>query len=307
MNLLRHRIAWLRPKLPYLNIGLALVAYGANRFVFQVFCQPVPWAAWVLALSAGAFLVWPWLRQRAVWVQYLALFGQGVLLLVCGYCVWFFGWRTYLAACFFSFWWLFAPLLVWVPVFFGGQIVWRARRVQLPRASVAFGAGALLPLLAVGWAEYQFRQVEAAVTMLPPAQRQDIEALVRVVPRSFIAERLAGTQFKYHNYFCVYDGTRPALHDPLVNVCLWLRGGADSMVGPQLPKFEVNPLYLKGSFLGNSGGESIHSGSYENVLHEQQADVNRQATLYHRLFPAMPLNTGCACAASGGVIAVSAD
>lgn len=308
MNLLRRFTAWLRPKLPYLNIGLVLIAYAANHFVFQVFCRPVPWAAWVLALSTGAFLAWPWLRRIAAWAQYLALFWQGVLLLVCGYCIWFFGWPTYLGSLFiglFFFWLLLTPFLVWLPVFFAGQAVWRVRNAQLPGAFIVFGTGMLLPLLAVGWAERQFRQVEAAVATLPPAQRQDINALVRVVPRSFIAERLAGTQFKYHNYFCAYDGTRPALHDPLVNVCLWLRGGSDIMMWEPLPTFSVNPLYL--SHPAVEGRKMLVSQGYPEAWAYGQAQLNQQATLYHRLFPNRPLNAGCACTSIYSTIIVQAE
>ena len=53
-----------------------------------------------------------------------------------------------------------------------------------------------------------------------------MKALARVVPRTYIAERLAGALFKYHNYpELVFDGWRPPLHDPLVNISLWRRKG----------------------------------------------------------------------------------
>jgi len=77
-------------------------------------------------------------------------------------------------------------------------------------------------------------------------------------------ERLAGTLFKYHNYIETYDGWRPPLHDPWVNVSLWLRGGQQfEKAGVR----EVNPLLV--------------------------AD---QVGLYHRLFPHLPLKAACVCA-----------
>ena len=150
MRILRRFANWLRPKLPILNILLALAAYVANVFLVQVFCQPVRWAAIVLVACAGAFLAWPFLYRVGVGWRYVALFLQGGLLPVCVYCIWFFGLGTYVGSVIWAlllFWLVLMPLLVWVPVLFAAQLLRRARAARLSE-SLAFGLGVVAPLLA---------------------------------------------------------------------------------------------------------------------------------------------------------------
>jgi hypothetical protein len=260
MKLLRRAISWLRVKLRILNILLVLGIYIANQYFVQGFCQPVTWVWWVLLPSAGAFLVWPWLKQVPR-LQYLLLFLQGAFLLVCFYCALFAG--PYLLLPLF-FWFLVFPLLMWTPGVFGVQVVRRAWHSQRPGARWVFGVGMLPLLLAQGWAWQQYRQVADAVATLPPAQRHQAEPLLRVVPRTYMAERLAGQLFKYHaSSEMIFDGWRPPLHDPLVNVCLW----ANSATG------YTAPLTI--------------------------GDINLQASFYHKLFPLEPVKVACACAHIG--------
>lgn len=262
MNLKLPLLKWLRLHLPYVNIALAALAFLANTFVIQVFCQPVPWAALCLVSSLSAFLVWPWLDRLASGWRYLSLFLQGVFLVVCVYCAWFIGWGLLLVVLLVSF--LLLPALAWLPVFFAAQVLKRVFTSPLPGAKVAFGAGVLAMGVIQAVIEGQYRTIEAAIARLPMSARREPGALARVVPRSYTAERLAGTLFKYHNYIETYDGWRPPLHDPWVNVSLWLRGGQQfDKAGVR----EVNPLL-----------------------------VPDQVGLYHRLFPNLPLKAACVCA-----------
>ncbi len=278
--LLRRFVNWLRPKMPVLNILLVLGAYAGNEFLsMQLFCQPVRWAALVLLASVGAFLVWPWLPARPRLLRYLALLLQGALLPIGIYCIWFLGPGALVVGLVLGF--LLVPLLAWVPVVVAGQVVWRGLHSALPGSIVVFGLGVSGPLLAQGWAEWQFQQVEAAVAALPPSQRYELAALSRVLPRTYMAERLAGTLFKYHNYFDDFDGWRPPLHDPLVNVCLWLRAGQQyNKPGVR----QANPLLM--------GHQPIAPIWPANVLSEQVA-------LYKQLFPQEPVKADCACSHNG--------
>ena len=282
MNLLRRFTNWLQPKLSYLNVILVIGCYIGNQYFVQGFCQPVPWVWWVLVPSvwsflvgggsAGqrghyqlvpsvwSFLVWPWLRQVPR-LRYPLLFLQGAFLLVCLYCTVFAG-PYLLLTLFFGF--LGFPLLMWAPVVFGIQVVRRAWVSLLPAARWVFGAGMLPLLLAQVWAWGQYRQVEAAVATLPVAQRHQAEPLLRVVPRTYMPERLAGQLFKYHaSPEMIFDGWRPPLHDPLVNVC---------MVMGFVTQYAA-PLTI--------------------------GDINTQAAFYHQLFPNEPIKVDCACAHTG--------
>lgn len=256
MKLLRRFANWLRPKMPVLNVLLALAAYVANEYFIQGFCQPVPWVWWVLGPSVGAFLGWPWLKQVPR-LNYLLLFLQGLLLPVCLYCTLFAG--PYLVGALLVGFLVF-PLLMWTPVVFLVQVMRRGWASLLPKARWVFAAGTLPLLLAQGWAWGQYRQVLAAVAALPPAQRNQVGPLLRVVPRTYMAERLAGQLFKYHALpNMVEDGWRPPLHDPLVNVCLW----ANAATG------YTAPLTI--------------------------GDINTQAAFYQKLFPEEPIKVACAC------------
>ncbi|MBD2769646.1 hypothetical protein IC235_17285 [Hymenobacter sp. BT664] len=267
MKRLRRFLHWLRPLMPYFNIGLAIAAYGANEHCVQGFCQPVPWAAGVLLASTAAFLLWPWLKHVAG-LNYLLLFLMGVHFTVCLYCTYFIGPSQLLPVLLFFF--LLFPMLLWVPVLFGAQAARRAWTAELAGAKAVFALGVLALVPVQCWAEYQYREIEAAVARVPPAQRHRA-ALAAVVPRTYMAERLAGALFKYHNYpEFIFDGWRPPLHDPLVNVSLWARSGVD-----------VNPLQAPWQ---DSTGKEV-----ANRLEEQ-------ARFYHLLFPERPLKVDCACA-----------
>jgi hypothetical protein len=250
--------------MPYVNIGLAGAAWWANEYWAQVFCQPVPWASVALMSSVGAFLAWPWLSGCPGVVRYIALFLQGALVPICAYCILFMHPGALVLGVLFFF--ILLPALAWVPVIFARQALHRVWRSELPAARAVFALGMVPLLVAQGWAEQQYRAVEAAVAQLPPAQRRDPVALAKVVPRTYIAERLAGTLFKYHNYEDNNDGWRPPLHDPLVNISLWSRSGMD-WVRPGAR--EANPLLV--------------------------GPVEEQAIFYHQLFPNLPIKADCVC------------
>lgn len=260
MRLLRRLVGWLRPKMPVVNILLVIGCYLANQYFVQGFCQPVPWAAWVLAFSTGAFLAWPWLK-KVPGLNYVLAFLLGGHLLVCVYCTLFIG-PHLLIGVLFAF--LGYPLLLWVPVLFAVQATRWIRASPLPGIRWGFGAGIAALLLVQGWALLQYREVTAAVATLPPSQRNQPESLLSVVPRNYMAERLAGQLFKYHaSANMIDDGWRPPLHDPLVNVCLW----ANAATG------YTAPLTIGG--------------------------INTQAAFYQQLFPSKPIKVDCGCSAGG--------
>ncbi|WP_201979598.1 hypothetical protein [Hymenobacter rubidus] len=264
MTKFRRFLKWVRPLIPYVNIGLAGAAYWANEYWFQGFCQPVEWAAWVLVISIAAFLLWPF-AKCVPGLNYLMLFLMGVHFTVCVYCALFINPLQLLSILLMAF--LVFPLLLWVPVVFAVQALNRAVVSALPGARVVFGLGvfALLPVQL--WAEQQYRAIAAAVASLPANKRHQTSEWLRVVPRTYMAERLAGSLFKYHNYpEFVYDGWRPPLHDPLVNICLWSRNG------------DRPPLLID-----------------DDAWRTPQTSADHQAAFYHQLFPNLPIKADCTC------------
>lgn len=251
----------------YINIGLAAAAYWTNEYLVQGFCRPVEWAAWVVLISTAAFLLWPF-AQRVPVLNYVLLFLMGVHFTVCLYCALFIDLGQMLGALVLFF--LVFPLVAWVPVLFAAQILGSVAASALPGSSVVFMAGVLALIPVQLWAERQYRDIEAAVAGLPVSQRHQAAALLRVVPRNYIAERLAGGLFKYHNYpEFVLDGWRPPLHDPLVNISLWQRRGPNA-----------NPLLVE---------------RWHPEWHRMAGDINDQAIFYHQLFPELPIKADCTC------------
>jgi hypothetical protein len=231
----------------------------------------------VLGPTLAAFLAWPWLKPTPR-IHYLLLFLQGALLLACVYCAWFAGPGYLLMALASGF--LLVPLLLWTPIIFGVQLLRRAWGSALPGARWVFAAGMLPLLLAQGWAWQQYQQVAAAVQTLAPGQRQQAEPLLRVVPRTYLAERLAGQLVKYHaSPEMIYDGWRPPLHDPLVNVCMVI----DFLTQPH--QDATAPLII-------AEWKPQYGGYWET-------DINAQAAFYHRLFPDEPVKVDCACSHTG--------
>ena len=56
-------------------------------------------------------------------------------------------------------------------------------------------------------------------------QRKQLTAnnLTRRLPRTYGTERIVGMPFRYHTQVEAFDGWRPPLHDPQLDVCYWLR------------------------------------------------------------------------------------
>jgi hypothetical protein len=256
----------LRPWLPYLNILLAGGAYVANEYFVQGFCQPVTWAAWVLGLSTAAFLAWPWLTRAPRAVRAAAMLLQGLAFTVCLYCAWFLGLdgkANYLGSLLLSF--LLFPLLAWVPVLFGVQLWRRMWRTSLPYGRLWFAVGALALLPVQLWAEWQYRQLRAAISLVRIDPTQDYSgynaAMVRALPRSYVTERVLGMRFRYHTYpEFIFDGWRPPLHDPLLTVL------------------------MRGQYSRNDPFRALDA-----------LDNERRAALYRQVFPELPVKVACFC------------
>lgn len=259
-----------RRHLPVLNIGLAVLAWVANTYWIQAFCQPVAWASGALIAGTTAFLVWPWLARANAGVRYGALFLQGLFFTICLYCTWFMGTGYLLLGLLFC--WSGLPALAWLPVFFGVQVLRRVRGATVRGRWLAFGLGAFSLTPVLWWADVQYREMQTVLARMPLPERQDANALLRVLPRSYMVERVAGTAWRYHTEpEFIYDGWRPPLHDPLLVICLNLHG---------------------------RGGMNVSSSPL--TLADDVADNSKffypRANFYHRLFPANPIKPDCVCA-----------
>ena len=207
-----------RRYLPWLNIMLAVLAWITNTYWIQGFCQPVPWASAALIAGTTAFLVWPWLMNVNAGVRYGALFLQGLFFTTCLYCAWFMEEGYHLLGL--LFFWLILPALVWLPVFFGVQVLRRVNRAALTGKWLAFGLGVFSLSPVLWWADAQYREMQNVLGSMPLRERKTIANLVRALPRTYMLERVAGATWRYHTSAeFILDGWRPPLHDPLLVIC----------------------------------------------------------------------------------------
>ncbi len=269
-----------RRYLPWLNIMLAVLAWITNTYWIQGFCQPVPWASAALIAGTTAFLVWPWLMNVNAGLRYGALFLQGLFFTTCLYCAWFMEEGYHLLGL--LFFWLILPALVWLPVFFGMQVLRRVNRAALTGKWLAFGLGVFSLSPVLWWADAQYREMQNVLGSMPLRERKTIANLVRVLPRTYMLERVAGATWRYHTSAeFILDGWRPPLHDPLLVICQELHWHDDFYKRDQEYRY---PLALN---------DRIKEGN-NYVWHEDF--VYHRTQLYHQLFPANPIKPDCVCA-----------
>lgn len=201
-------------------VGLGLVG---NFYLFQAFCHPVSWAAAWLAVFVSVILLMPWLNKGAV-VRSVAALVCGSGIPVCIYCIVFLAtpfpmgsWIVYLFGIFIG----GIGLLVGLPLYILYHVHRYYRALSGRHLRVLFRTGCLIPVAVFVTCIPGFlladRQLRAA--SVKPFSHPDWQA----VPRDYYSERLTGAGFKYHTRLCFFfDGWRPPLHDPMLNMYLWL-------------------------------------------------------------------------------------
>jgi hypothetical protein len=207
---------WLVISSFYLGAGLFV-----NFFVLQVLCMPVWWAAVLFLFSSLAILFFPWLKRTPIFPLASMLLGLGVwVYLYIGifllldsdantFAAFLLHLAIYVAAIFF----FGAGLFAFLPIYFLFHIYKYYKSLHRPM----FYAGLCVPMfLLVPYLSLfndRYKEFDRAVS------KQQISTL----PKDYFTERFLAIGLKYHtalNY--MYDGWRPPLHDPLLNIGLWL-------------------------------------------------------------------------------------
>lgn len=233
------------------NAVSLLLAVGTN-YVYQAFCLPTVWAGIVFAIACISTVVLPHTRKlNEDWqtvVGFLAALSAGVWL----YCTLFLGEMHLLMLI--TLWIQPLTLLTWLPLFLFAQCFWQGLiKSPHPRRVLGFSVGATLCLVfcirAYSW--YGYHASALRVGMMT----NDFEG----IKRDYMSEKIIGIGFLYHLKFCIYDGWRPPLHEPLLVVGYWLHRDGDPLRGMPL---------------------------------------RRRIALYQSLFPETPLPYPCPCALS---------
>ncbi len=220
-SLVYSRSAWLsRPwRLTSFNIAALCCCIAANAY-FQVFCRPTPWATIVLAICFTSAALSSVLQRYDRWLPLLQ-FVNGVALLVFLYCMIFLEFLMVAGIVLII---LFGiGLLAYVPMIFVGQLLycglWRPARLGTRRY---FVVGITVGLIACAGAALSYEKALRDIEDFKASGYTELR-------RTFMTEKILGLGIRYHAELCLYDGWRPPLHEPLVNIGYWLHGKEDPL------------------------------------------------------------------------------
>ncbi len=246
-----------------MNLVLVSLAYWANG-EYQAFCNPVPWAKWVLAISIAPVLFQPVVQWKGIWSKRIVFFLHGVAFCCCVYCIFFIGLMHFVAflAVFFL---MPFGLLAYLPLFLFAQILFHIRHAE-DRISRRSFRSALVSCLVVSlgaafWFNHEFHAINDAWK----GQSEPTE-----IPENYMTERMLGMHFKYHLSYTIYDGWRPPLHDPALVVAVWLNA-------PFISELDISGL--------------MPAPPYRTTY-----DLNRRVAVYRSVFPDVPVRQACSCA-----------
>jgi hypothetical protein len=213
----------------YITLGYCAAGEFVNLFMLQAFCIPVWWAASLFVLFVMALVSLPFLKGIGLQISYVLL-GGGIP--ACIYCI------LFMADPYFGFHPWYIPLagyIIFIPLvlFFGGGLLsfipfyllwhvrqyWRGANVEARR------------LITIGWCVPCF----ILLMYLVPfginlryynrvwAQSHSFSEIARKLRPNHFTERFLGVGIRYHTKMeYINDGQRPPLHDPFLNIGLWL-------------------------------------------------------------------------------------
>ena len=215
-----------------LNGVLIAIAIFINS-IYQVFCNPTPWANVVIAICLINTILYPILEKTKL--APLISFISGVSLCLFIYCVIFIG-----------SWNFFGPfvlmigivgLTLYIPHFFVIQLI--LRNIIRPKVKILRYSFWASIVICIGIVIYIGQDYKKAVHSLEKCKTSNYQEL----DRNFMTEKMLGMHFIYHTSFCPYDGWRPPIHEPILVIGRWFNLCADPLHGMDLK--ERLELYKK--------------------------------------------------------------
>lgn len=202
-----------------ITLLFTILALVINYTQLQVFCVPVWWAALLFVLFVFTLIVFPYLESPIVKRLAALLLGAGVFINV--YCMIFLadpwsGYRAYmgyiLGILVFG-----LGLFAFLPFYYLYHIARYFRYAGL-RVRVSILLGLAIPV------------VVTAIYLLPFHERyQQFESACSsdraytLLKKDMYTEQFVGIGIKYHTKLdFIYDGWRPPVHNPLLNIGLWI-------------------------------------------------------------------------------------
>ncbi|MBN9481948.1 MAG: hypothetical protein J0H46_01235 [Bacteroidetes bacterium] len=201
-----------------ITITVTIIGLYINYFRLQVFCRPVFWASLYMGIFFTALIFFPFVKNTFLKKGLYFILGAGTL--CCIYCIIFLAdpWEHFTGYIFFILLILFfgAGLLAFLPVYYLWHVLNYMRQGNTADKRI-FIYGILTPLLPLFIYLSNFSMHYKLINLAIKSNN------IAIIPADRISERILGIGFKYHtkiNY--LYDGWRPPIHDPLLNIGLWI-------------------------------------------------------------------------------------
>ncbi len=247
------------------NLMLFGVAVYANFTLDQLFCTPVTWATLLVLLFCTAFISSIFTLPKALQYLQAALMGAGVFIMAYiivfasdEYLIWsvIIGYIFILPADIIlrlvqkhkPLPWLstlsIPALIVFTPYAILVQLYQYFRAVN-PMLKKVFWSGFLLITITGFSLAFRLNYLANEFTT-KKQQPQAIQAMLTNPIDSYLGELVLGAHWKYHTELCMYDGTRPPLHDPVLGLATML--GLQNCVGP----YHINIALYQKVFPNNS-------------------------------------------------------
>ncbi len=227
-------------RLALLNTFLIVLAIYFNTQI-QAFCIPTDWACIVSIICFINLITTPFLNNH--WLINMNSFINGFTFSICIYCVMFFEELNFMGLIFIF---IGIGLLIYIPHFFIFQLIYH--HLIKPKNKLSKTLFLLSFIISIGIAISSSIHYKTCCKNIVESLRNN-----QTLKNSYMTEKIVGMHFKYHTRICIYDGWRPPIHDPLLNISLMLNQYHDPLIHLTLSQriylykkqFPNNPIKLE--------------------------------------------------------------
>lgn len=195
-----------------LNFVLISLAVLGNIFN-QAFCIPSLWASILIIICFLNSIFLPLLVRKNYYFGIPSLI-SGISLCLFIYCIIFLAEMNFFGIILIVAFGL--GLLAYIPHYFAIQIIYFALyKKGIKFRKRYFGFGILLSLTLFAYSNFIYIESIRDINTFKSSNFKNIE-------KTFMNEKILGTGIVYHTEICIYDGWRPPIHEPILNMGMWL-------------------------------------------------------------------------------------
>lgn len=220
-------------KRTFITVVYSLAALCANYFLLQVFCVPVLCAAVLFVLFLLSLVLFPYLKNKIAKVIAAFFLGIGVVISLYLFIFLVDPWsgsllRTPVIYLLYAIFFMLGGVFAFLPLYYLYHIYrYFAESSRLIRVALSLGAVSILIVIVIYLTPFQkeldrFYAACGTYNVHHNGYSTDMDHPELFTPNLY-TEQFLGIGIKYHTMLdYMYDGWRPPVHDPLLNVGLWL-------------------------------------------------------------------------------------